>query len=110
MKQAIGIVAGIVLACPLGFGQAPSEKPKLEFEVATIKPSPPIGNGPIRIGSSGGPGGGDPARITYHNSSLRDLLVAAYGVKRNQISGGPDWLDSERFDITAKIPEGASRD
>jgi uncharacterized protein (TIGR03435 family) len=110
MKQAVGIAAAIALACSMAFGQAASDKPKLEFEVATIKPAPPIGNGPIRIGSTGGPNGGDPARITYHNSTLRDLLVAAYGVKRNQISGGPEWLDSERFDITAKIPEGTGKD
>jgi uncharacterized protein (TIGR03435 family) len=26
------------------------------------------------------------------------------------ISGGPTWLDSDRFDITTKVPEGTSRD
>jgi uncharacterized protein (TIGR03435 family) len=33
----------------------------------------------------------------------------AYRVKDHQISG-PDWLASQRFDIVAKLPEGASRE
>ena len=35
--------------------------------------------------------------------------MTAYGVKKHQVSG-PPILDSERFDITAKIPEGASKE
>src|ERR1051326_3451359 len=114
MKQALAAIGTVVLACSLVYGQAPADTKaadsKLEFEVATIKASAPRGNGPIRIGSRGGPEQGDPGRITYHNSTLRDLLVYAYGVKRNQISGAPEWLDSQRFDITAKIPEGATKE
>ncbi|SPE39658.1 hypothetical protein SBA3_3340001 [Candidatus Sulfopaludibacter sp. SbA3] len=37
-------------------------------------------------------------------------MVDAYSVKRSQISGGPSWLDSERFDIVAKVPEGATKE
>jgi uncharacterized protein (TIGR03435 family) len=33
--------------------------------------------------------------------------VVAYRVKRYQISS-PDWMASERFDITAKLPAGGS--
>src|SRR5262249_51400218 len=42
-------------------------------------------------------------------STIRDLMADAYSVNRNQISGGPNWLDSERFDIVAKIPAGAAK-
>jgi uncharacterized protein (TIGR03435 family) len=31
-------------------------------------------------------------------------------VKRSQISGAPNWLDSVRFDIVAKVPEGATKE
>jgi uncharacterized protein (TIGR03435 family) len=37
------------------------------------------------------------------------VLVSAYDVKNFQISG-PDWLDSEFFDITAKVPQGTTRE
>ena len=92
-----------------GAGEKPAE-PKLEFEVATIKPSAPPGNGPIRIGGRGGPGSGDPGRVNYSFSRIRDLIVDAYDVKFYQISGGPDWLDSQRFDILAKVPEGTTKE
>jgi uncharacterized protein (TIGR03435 family) len=37
------------------------------------------------------------------------LLALAYGVERYQVIG-PDWLDSQRFDITATILRGATKD
>jgi uncharacterized protein (TIGR03435 family) len=83
---------------------------KLEFEVASIKPSELPGTGVIRLGQQGGPGSSDPARATYTFSTIRDLIVDAYGVKRSQVSGGPNWLDSERFDIVAKVPGGATKE
>ena len=39
---------------------------------------------------------------------LRVILVYAYGVRPDEI-GGPRWIDSERYDITAKVPVGANR-
>jgi uncharacterized protein (TIGR03435 family) len=41
--------------------------------------------------------------------SLADLIRVAYRVKAYQVSG-PDWMASERFDVLAKLPEGASRE
>jgi uncharacterized protein (TIGR03435 family) len=37
------------------------------------------------------------------------LLTRAYGVKMYQISG-PDWIDSERYDIVAKVPPDTTRE
>ncbi len=110
-------IAGTVLAawlCSLVNAQSAADaKPaeaNLEFEVASIKPSAPPGRGVIRKGPPGGPGSGDPGRITYTFSTIRDLMVDAYSVKRYQVSAGPKWLDSERFDIVAKVPEGATKE
>jgi uncharacterized protein (TIGR03435 family) len=98
------------------FAQTTAAPPS--FEVATVKPAAPAatsmgaGGGmkfAIRIGAQGGPGTSDPGQITYSNMSLKNLLVAAYGVKTYQVSG-PNWLDTERFDIVAKVPKGASKD
>ena len=48
------------------------------------------------------PGG----RMTFTNVPVRMLITRAYGVQNFQIIGGPDWLTSERYDVTAKAPEG----
>jgi uncharacterized protein (TIGR03435 family) len=63
----------------------------------------------IRVGVQGGPGSSDPGQISYSFVSLRNLLTQAFGVKMYQISG-PDWMDSARFDIIAKVPSGATKD
>jgi uncharacterized protein (TIGR03435 family) len=80
------------------------------FEVASIKPAaPPASAGMFRVMMRGGPGSADPGQLTYTNVTLKNVLVNAYGVKGYQISG-PSWLDSERYDIVAKIPQGATKE
>jgi uncharacterized protein (TIGR03435 family) len=49
-----------------------------------------------------------PGLLVYTHVSLRDLIQQAYRVQRSQISG-PSWLDTERFDITARIPPQPGR-
>jgi uncharacterized protein (TIGR03435 family) len=78
------------------------------FEAASIKPFPP--DALLNMsGCVGGPGGGDPARITCEHTNLKMLLMRAYQVKAQEIAG-PAWLDTEYFNIAAKLPEGATRD
>jgi uncharacterized protein (TIGR03435 family) len=36
------------------------------------------------------------------------LIQAAYGVKEDDIAGGPSWLKSDVFDVIAKVPEGTT--
>ena len=109
-------IAGTVLAawlCSLAHAQSANPKTaeaKLEFEVASIKPSALPGAGVIRLGQQGGPGSRDPGHVTYTFSTIRDLIVDAYSVKRNQVSGSPNRVDSERFDIVAKVPAGATKE
>ncbi|MCU1326030.1 MAG: hypothetical protein JWN34_1400, partial [Bryobacterales bacterium] len=86
------------------------------FDVASVKPAaPPPGmhgeGGAVRMmmGQRFGPGTADPTRWACDNCTLMMLLTQAYNLKRFQISG-PPWLDSERFDITARVPEGATKD
>jgi len=77
------------------------------FEAASVKPGPPANSG--RFTMTGGPGTGDPTFLRYSNVPLKRVLMIAYDVKNWQISG-PDWLASLRFDISARIPEGATKD
>jgi len=57
----------------------------------------------------GGPGTSDPGQITYAGLPFKTLLTLAYGVKGFQISG-PGWLDSERYNILAKVPPGTTKE
>jgi uncharacterized protein (TIGR03435 family) len=91
----------ILLACSAALGLA-ADGP--QFEVASVKPAaPPSPGAGTFMGSRGGPGTPDPAQVTYTNFTLKDLLVNAYHVANYQISG-LGWLDTERYDVAAKIP------
>jgi uncharacterized protein (TIGR03435 family) len=86
--------------------QAPDTKPPA-FEVATIKP-----NKSVEVGGTAGfqPGG----RFRSINITLQGLIATAFGTDRPllvaQIVGGPDWIATDRFDITAKMGSDASQD
>src|SRR2546427_6787277 len=94
----------IPLASAAAFGQAPA--PKLEFEVASIRPSGPISAATdvAKVGVHI-----DGQRVNLAMLSLNDYLGFAYKVKLHQISG-PEWMASERFDINAKLPAGVKGD
>lgn len=51
------------------------------------------------------PGG----RLVASNSTLRELVMAAYDVRPFQLEGGPAWFGSERFDINATAGAQAPR-
>lgn len=78
-------------------GQAPgaSEPAPASFEVASVKPNK-TGEGFIRFGMQ--PGG----RFSATNVPVRELLRFAWGMQLFQIEGGPSWVGSDRFDVTAK--------
>jgi uncharacterized protein (TIGR03435 family) len=48
--------------------------------------------------------------FTMVNQVLRTLINLAYRIPIYKLSGGPDWLTTERFDIIAKTPSGATLD
>ena len=73
------------------------------FEVATIKPSRPEERFSLLVNRSG--------MMNTTSTSLSDLIKFAYGVHPKQITGGPPWLETEKYDVTAKpdsegIPNG----
>ncbi len=84
------VVAGLATA------QTPARP---EFEVASIKLNT-SGSGMTSISP---PIGG---RFTARNASLKILIGLAYNVQNFAISGGPGWIESARYDITAKASEG----
>src|SRR5690348_610778 len=100
--RSLAIASCFALACS-SFAQS--------FEVASVKLAPPPdAKGGVFIGAArGGPGTKDPGQITWNGATLTNLLIAAYEVKRYQIKG-PDWLATERYDIIAKVPAGATKE
>ena len=73
----------------------------LVFDAATVKPN---NSG---SGSSGTESTNGLLRIT--NQTLLRMIQYAYNLRDFQISGGPAWVQSDRYDVTAK-PEGSVHD
>jgi len=66
-----------------------------EFEVASIKPAAPDER---RMFIGPGPGGG----ISVTNMTLKQMIQNAWHIMPFQISGGPAWIDSARYNVVAK--------
>jgi uncharacterized protein (TIGR03435 family) len=99
--------AGLAWAAISAFAQAPAAGPA--FEVASIKPSPPVtqamvASGKMHIGMKI-----DAARVDIGRYPLLKLICEAYKLKSYQVQG-PPWLKTEFYDIVAKMPEGANKD
>src|SRR5690348_14956573 len=90
-------VAGLRNDSP-GQAQTPAAAPPASFEVASIKPSKP--------GTRGYSVQPLPGRLHVANTSLRILISEAYHVYDFQVTGGPKWLDEDRWDIEAKAAGG----
>jgi uncharacterized protein (TIGR03435 family) len=93
------VVTGL-LYTPTGRAQAQASRP--EFEVASVKPTPP-GTRDFRF------------RPTDHgidasNVPLDRIILFAYNLKNVQLTGGPDWIHREDYDIAAKSPANAPGD
>jgi uncharacterized protein (TIGR03435 family) len=104
----IGFVLAAVVGMKVAQAQDAAQGSRPEFEVAAIKPS---------ASKLGAPGGRGPAsrlfpggRWTARNASVRFLIQGAYQVRSFRIIGGPAWIDSEHFDISAKAPDDAPPD
>jgi hypothetical protein len=70
---------------------------KPSFEVATIKPGNPDTPGQaINVGRGGG------NAFSTSNTPLVELIKFAYQIHGKLITGGPSWIESDRFDILAK--------
>src|SRR6185503_7638303 len=69
------------------------------FEVASIKPHDPANPRSMMVADASG-------RFTAVNISAVMLIRTAYSLQNDQVVGGPDWLRSATFDISAKAEDG----
>jgi uncharacterized protein (TIGR03435 family) len=61
------------------------------FEVATVKPTASgLVHPPPQIGGR---------QLFLPGRTVKDLLMYAYGLQTQQVTGGPDWMSKQRFDI-----------
>jgi uncharacterized protein (TIGR03435 family) len=86
---------------------SPASERALAFDATSVRPNT-SGAAEVRWVFQGG-------RFTAVNVSVKSLIKSAYGsaptrpLPDRQISGGPSWLDAERFDVDAVAPESLRR-
>jgi uncharacterized protein (TIGR03435 family) len=90
------IVALSLALATLALAQTPDPTKRAAFEVAAIRPAQDDGNHSSNT---------DNSLYRTHNLNLKELIARAYDVDISLVSGGPNWIDSAGYDITARIPE-----
>lgn len=110
-KGVLAAVGTVAVAVPILAQSVPlPSSTELRFEVASIKRATEA-SGKVRVGdqvwgSVGAkfmPGGAFEAV----NATLGSVIRLAHGLREFQTVGGPEWVDTDRFDIQARGPQGA---
>jgi uncharacterized protein (TIGR03435 family) len=94
----------LVLAClflSMGVGVTAQTRP--EFEAASIKPAAQDARNTAIFMPPGG-------RLEVINMTLKAMIENAYSIQPFQISGGPGWMDSDHYDISAKAGNPVNRE
>jgi uncharacterized protein (TIGR03435 family) len=102
MPRPVARLTLAIAVCMLVVERSPAQSPPPGpvFEVATIKPTDPSFGG-ILMSLAGG-------RFSATGFTLKDLIAFAYAVDDVQISGGPNWFATDRYDVMGK-PETKGR-
>ncbi len=120
-KAVLAVAATCAVGVPLivGLANAPAVqaqskdgRPKVSFEVASIRVAVTPARGPAICLTPCTPGERltiQGARVDIRYMPIIDLITRAYRVKPFQVTG-PAWIRTGRFDIAAKIPVGVSAD
>jgi uncharacterized protein (TIGR03435 family) len=103
---ALLLIAGLALEPR----SAPQSAGTPRFEAASVKPAAPQppGYGTF-MRPEGGPETDDPGHLRWTNVTLSFVVKRAYALKDYQLDA-PKWLDSDRVDIVAKVPAGATKE
>ncbi len=79
-----------------------AQQPK--FEIADVHPSTTARRYAMNLGGVLRDG-----RYINRDATMLNLIEAAYGVSEDVIAGGPSWVDSDLFDVVAKVPAGVTK-
>ena len=72
------------------------------FDVAVVKPN--------HSGSGSTTGRTFHGQLTATNVTVRDLVLRAFQLMNTQVTGGPDWINSERYEVTARTEDTSISD
>jgi uncharacterized protein (TIGR03435 family) len=100
--RALSFVTVIGLICGIAFAQSPDALPK--FDIADVHASPKTQN-PFARNTPARNG-----RYEIKTATMLDLIRIAYTFDADKILGGPNWLEMNRYDVTAKVPEDSTPD
>jgi uncharacterized protein (TIGR03435 family) len=89
MRRILACVFSTALAAAMSWGQ---------FVTADVRPSKPGGDDRGGMFSNG--------IVDLRSVTMLDLISMSYDLTSDRILGGPNWLDSNRYDIFAKAPDG----
>jgi uncharacterized protein (TIGR03435 family) len=119
MRIAAVVVSGMMIAAALaqnaagqtaGAANTAAGGPKT-FEVASVRKSPPPDMQKMMIGLSQGRRPDslrvDGSRATFTYMSVKQLIAYAYKLRTYEVTG-PEFMTTDRMDIVAKLPDGAS--
>jgi uncharacterized protein (TIGR03435 family) len=95
MTRAFAAISVAVLLFVAAFAQ--STPPLPVFEVADVHTSPRRPTSTMRSLLRRG-------RYELQNANMVDLIQTAYGVNAENVVGGPNWIEFDRFDVIAKVP------
>ncbi len=93
------VILNFVAYFPFAVFAQPGETANLS-EV-DVHPSAPNSIMEMRVRSGHG-------RYELRNATLVDLIRTAWKVDADNVTGGPDWLDTDRFDVIATVPENST--
>jgi uncharacterized protein (TIGR03435 family) len=89
------IITAIAATVSPAMAQQPAAN--LSYEVSSIKPN---NSGSLSSSGEFGP------HLRATNFTLKSLILTSYRIPESQLTGGPDWIGTLRFDIEANTAEG----
>jgi hypothetical protein len=98
-------LVGSVIASSLAPRLLAFAQPLPSFDVASIKP-----NSSSSVGAREGLLQFAPGSVAGTNMTARRIIMEAYHLRDQQLSGGPGWISSDRFDLEAKAASPADPD
>ena len=116
-KMLLSAVVMLALALPIGFGAANATEGRAEaqqenaagsaapYKSASVRPHQPVNGVVERTAVMFSPNG-----FMARNVPLETVIGVAYGVQADLISGAPDWVKSEKYDIDVTLPDSAVED
>src|SRR5437868_12979500 len=88
----------ILAAVLAGVALAQSSELPIAFEAADVHVSAKTRMPSMAAGGLRG------TRYLVRQATMVDLISLAYDIDNDKILGGPSWLDTDRFDVSARAP------